>query len=109
MERETLRLSDEIVVGRCSLFSLRGLIMLVPLNNGVNLLRTLYCDVLRIHASSVLGTSSIKLFVLDEADEMLSRGFKDQIHDVFKTLSSEVQVKYQIRYEIVCERIVFLS
>nr|CAD7593577.1 unnamed protein product [Timema genevievae] len=38
-----------------------------------------------------LRTDHIKLFVLDEADEMLSRGFKDQIHDVFKTLSLEVQ------------------
>ena len=40
----------------------------------------------------VLRTHSIKLFVLDEADEMLSRGFKDQIHDVFKMLPSDVQV-----------------
>lgn len=40
----------------------------------------------------VLKTDSIKLFVLDEADEMLSRGFKDQIYDVFKTLGKEVQV-----------------
>lgn len=32
------------------------------------------------------------MFVLDEADEMLSRGFKDQIHDVFKNLPTEVQV-----------------
>ncbi|XP_063230991.1 eukaryotic initiation factor 4A-I [Bacillus rossius redtenbacheri] len=39
-----------------------------------------------------LRTDHIKLFVLDEADEMLSRGFKDQIHDVFRTLSLEVQV-----------------
>ncbi|XP_063974171.1 eukaryotic initiation factor 4A-I-like isoform X1 [Diachasmimorpha longicaudata] len=39
-----------------------------------------------------LRTQFIKLFVLDEADEMLSRGFKDQIHDVFKLLSKEVQV-----------------
>ena len=30
--------------------------------------------------------------MLDEADEMLSRGFKDQIHDVFRTLNNEVQV-----------------
>ncbi|CAK9810799.1 Eukaryotic initiation factor 4A-II [Anthophora quadrimaculata] len=30
--------------------------------------------------------------VVDEADEMLSRGFKDQIHDVFKLLPQEVQV-----------------
>lgn len=40
----------------------------------------------------VLKTEHIKLFVLDEADEMLSRGFKDQIYDVFKTLSEETQV-----------------
>uniref|UniRef100_A0A0K8TQ74 Eukaryotic initiation factor 4A n=1 Tax=Tabanus bromius TaxID=304241 RepID=A0A0K8TQ74_TABBR len=40
----------------------------------------------------VLRTSKISLFVLDEADEMLSRGFKDQIHDVFTSLPSDVQV-----------------
>lgn len=40
----------------------------------------------------VLRTKAIKLFVLDEADEMLSRGFKDQIYDVFKLLPSDVQV-----------------
>ncbi|KZS15791.1 Eukaryotic initiation factor 4A [Daphnia magna] len=39
-----------------------------------------------------LKTSCIKVFVLDEADEMLSRGFKDQIYDVFKNLPAEVQV-----------------
>lgn len=39
-----------------------------------------------------LRTNHIKMFVLDEADEMLSRGFKDQIHDVFKMLISDVQV-----------------
>jgi len=40
----------------------------------------------------VLKTDHIRMFVLDEADEMLSRGFKDQIYDVFKTLGKEVQV-----------------
>jgi len=34
----------------------------------------------------------IKTFVLDEADEMLSRGFKDQIYDVFQALPGNVQV-----------------
>jgi superfamily II DNA/RNA helicase len=53
-----------------------------------------YPNILGVEISSFVGTSSIKLFVLDEADEMLSRGFKDQIHDVFKTLNTEVQVKY---------------
>merc|ERR1712224_180472 len=32
------------------------------------------------------------IFVLDEADEMLSRGFKDQIYDIFKVLPPNVQV-----------------
>ena len=39
-----------------------------------------------------LRTNDIKLFVLDEADEMLSRGFKDQIQEVFKKLPNDVQV-----------------
>lgn len=40
----------------------------------------------------VLRTRHIKMFVLDEADEMLSRGFKDQIKDVFGLLESDIQV-----------------
>jgi len=40
----------------------------------------------------VLRTHDIKQFVLDEADEMLSRGFKDQIYDVFRHLNQEIQV-----------------
>jgi translation initiation factor 4A len=36
--------------------------------------------------------SKIKLFVLDEADEMLSRGFKEQIHDVFTRMPYSIQV-----------------
>eukprot|EP00088_Acartia_fossae_P033967 TRINITY_DN34848_c0_g1_i2.p1 TRINITY_DN34848_c0_g1~~TRINITY_DN34848_c0_g1_i2.p1 ORF type:complete len:416 (-),score=128.73 TRINITY_DN34848_c0_g1_i2:46-1293(-) len=40
----------------------------------------------------VLRTNDIRQFVLDEADEMLSRGFKDQIYDVFRHLNQEIQV-----------------
>ncbi|KAG7154389.1 Eukaryotic initiation factor 4A-II-like 1 [Homarus americanus] len=40
----------------------------------------------------VLNPKNIKMFVLDEADEMLSRGFKDQIYDVFRFLPNDVQV-----------------
>jgi len=40
----------------------------------------------------VLRPNDIKQFVLDEADEMLSRGFKDQIYDVFRHLNNEIQV-----------------
>jgi len=39
-----------------------------------------------------LNLASVRIFVLDEADEMLSRGFKDQIYDVFQHLPSKVQV-----------------
>ena len=35
---------------------------------------------------------SIKLFILDEADEMLTRGFKEQIHTIFQFLDEKVQV-----------------
>jgi len=41
---------------------------------------------------SVLGMSTVKLFILDEADEMLSRGFKDQIYEIFQHLPTKVQV-----------------
>ncbi|KAF5378327.1 hypothetical protein D9615_008723 [Tricholomella constricta] len=39
-----------------------------------------------------LRTDNIKLFCLDEADEMLSRGFKDQIYEVFQLLPHDTQV-----------------
>jgi translation initiation factor 4A len=40
----------------------------------------------------IMVLDSVKLFVLDEADEMLSRGFKDQIYDIFQHLPPKVQV-----------------
>jgi translation initiation factor 4A len=39
-----------------------------------------------------LKTDDMKMFILDEADEMLSRGFKDQIYDVFQRLPPSTQV-----------------
>jgi translation initiation factor 4A len=39
-----------------------------------------------------LRIDDLLTFVLDEADEMLSRGFKDQIYDIFKTMPPNVQV-----------------
>ena len=41
---------------------------------------------------NVLRPQTIKMFILDEADEMLSRGFKDQIYAIFTTLPKNVQV-----------------
>jgi len=39
-----------------------------------------------------LKTDYLKLFILDEADEMLSRGFKSQIQDIFKFLPADIQI-----------------
>ena len=39
-----------------------------------------------------LKLENLKNVVLDEADEMLSRGFKDQIYDIFKFIPEEAQV-----------------
>lgn len=36
--------------------------------------------------------SDVKMIVLDEADEMLSAGFKEQVYNIFNFLSSSVQV-----------------
>ncbi|GMJ07610.1 hypothetical protein like AT1G72730 [Hibiscus trionum] len=49
----------------------------------------LVVGILRRH---FLCADYIKMFVLDEADEMLTRGFKDQIHDIFRKLPANVQV-----------------
>ncbi|CAI9093538.1 OLC1v1029050C1 [Oldenlandia corymbosa var. corymbosa] len=39
-----------------------------------------------------LRADYLKMFVLDEADEMLSKGFKDQIYEIFMKLPKEIQV-----------------
>ncbi|KAK9191286.1 hypothetical protein WN943_019898 [Citrus x changshan-huyou] len=47
------------------------------------------CDMIK---RKTLRTRAIKLLVLDESDEMLSRGFKDQIYDVYRYLPPDLQV-----------------
>ena len=39
-----------------------------------------------------ISSKTIKLVILDEADEMLSPGFKEQVYNIFQHLNSEVQV-----------------
>jgi translation initiation factor 4A len=39
-----------------------------------------------------LKVSNVKMLVLDEADEMLSKGFKDQIYNIFQHLSQNLQM-----------------
>lgn len=39
-----------------------------------------------------IKSKNIKLAVLDEADEMLSSGFKEQVYNIFQTFSNDIQV-----------------
>ena len=39
-----------------------------------------------------LRLDTVKLFVLDEADEMLSQGFQEQIHSIFQHFNENIQV-----------------
>ena len=39
-----------------------------------------------------LNSKTIKMLVLDEADDMLSTGFKDQIYSIFQHLSNDIQI-----------------
>lgn len=39
-----------------------------------------------------ISSNNIKLIILDEADEMLSSGFKEQVYNIFQYLNSDIQV-----------------
>lgn len=39
-----------------------------------------------------LATRSVKMLILDEADELMTKGFKEQIYDIYRHLPSSVQV-----------------
>lgn len=39
-----------------------------------------------------LRTRSIKMLILDEADEMLTKGFKEQLYDIYRYLPPNAQV-----------------
>lgn len=41
---------------------------------------------------NTIRTSDIKLVILDEADEMLTSGFRDQVHNILKYLNENVQI-----------------
>lgn len=40
----------------------------------------------------VIDSKTVKMLILDEADEMLSSGFKDQIYNIFQYLTKEIQL-----------------
>merc|ERR1712070_1043373 len=48
--------------------------------------------VLELLRRDALTSEHIRMFILDEADEMLSHGFKDQIYDIYQLLPSNLQV-----------------
>jgi translation initiation factor 4A len=39
-----------------------------------------------------LRTDGLRMLVIDEADEMLSKGFQEQVYDIFQTLPNHIQV-----------------
>ena len=41
---------------------------------------------------NALNTKNLKIMIIDEADEMLSEGFVDQIYKIFRTMPSTIQV-----------------
>ena len=51
-----------------------------------------FCSLLDMIRRRTLRTRSIKLLILDEADEMLNKGFKEQIYDVYRYLPPATQV-----------------
>jgi len=65
---------------------------MATLKDGVHVVVGTPGRVLDLLSRQALDPSRIKCFVLDEADEMLSRGFKDQIYEVFQHLPETVQV-----------------
>jgi translation initiation factor 4A len=62
------------------------------LQNGVQIVVGTPGRVYDMIKRQALRSETIKIFCLDEADEMLSRGFKDQIYEVFQLLPPETQV-----------------
>merc|ERR1712176_515738 len=62
------------------------------LDAGVHIVSGTPGRVLDMIKRKVLGTRYIRMLIMDEADEMLSRGFKEQIYDVYRYLPPEIQV-----------------
>ncbi|GAM21646.1 hypothetical protein SAMD00019534_048210 [Acytostelium subglobosum LB1] len=65
---------------------------IVNLQNGVHIVVGTPGRVYDVLQRGLIKPDTIKMFVLDEADEMLSRGFKDQIYEIFRLLPPSIQV-----------------
>jgi len=62
------------------------------LKSGVHIVTGTPGRVFHMIEERILKTDHIKVFTLDEADEMLSQGFEQILRDIFSTLPSSVQV-----------------
>jgi len=62
------------------------------LNSGVHIVVGTPGRVHHMIDQGSLQTKNLKMLVIDEADEMLSIGFKDQIYEIFKTFPEDIQV-----------------
>jgi len=62
------------------------------LRNGVHVVTGTPGRVYDLIQRGALDTTHVKALILDEADEMLSLGFKDQIYNIFQVLPSTIQV-----------------
>jgi len=62
------------------------------LENGVQIVSGTPGRVFDMISRRVLRTRNIKMLVLDEADEMLNQGFKEQIYDIYRFLPPSTQV-----------------
>lgn len=62
------------------------------LNRGINFIIGTPGRVYDMIKRKVLNIRSLKTLILDEADEMLSKGFSSQIYDIFQEIPQDVQV-----------------
>jgi translation initiation factor 4A len=65
---------------------------IATLRDGVQIVVGTPGRVYHMISEGYLVVDKLRMLVIDEADEMLSRGFKDQIYDIFKHLPEQMQV-----------------
>ena len=65
---------------------------IINLKKGVHVVVATPGRVMDLIKKGFIKLDSVAIFILDEADEMLSRGFQTQIQEIFSLLPSEIQV-----------------
>lgn len=62
------------------------------LESGVQIVSGTPGRVFHMIQTRALRTRALKMLVLDEADEMLNKGFKDQVYDIYRYLPPSIQI-----------------